>query len=233
MTARPLTAEEVLSAWERGRALSPAARALALAALGTGEPEDALAGLPVGDLDARLLDARERTFGAWVEAVASCPECAADLEVRFRVADVRVEPPDDGTGPLSVTAGGRSLVFRLPRAGDLVRLGGTDPRRALLDLCLIDGPAALSEDDVRAVADAMALADPQADVRLAVTCEACAHAFEAPFDIGGYLWNEIEARALRLLGDVHALARAYGWSEREVLALSDERRGFYLEAVSG
>lgn len=229
--ARPLTAEEVLTAWERGRALTPAARALALAALGTGEAEDALAGVPVGDLDARLLDARERTFGAWVEAVASCPECGADLELRFRVADVRAEPPGDGA--LSVTTGGRALRFRLPRAGDLVRLGGADPRRALLDLCLIDGPAALGEDDVRAVADAMALADPQADVRLAVTCDACAHAFEAPFDIGGYLWSEIEARALRLLGDIHALARAYGWSEREVLVLSDARRGFYLEAVSG
>lgn len=233
MTVRPLTAEEILTAWERGRALPPAARALALAAFGTGEAEEVLAGLPVGDLDARLLEARERTFGAWVEAVASCPECGAELELRFQVADVRAEPPDDGAGPLTLTAGGRSLRFRLPRAGDLVRLRGADPRRALLDLCLIDAPAALGEDDIRAVADAMARADPQADVRLAVTCEACAHAFEAPFDVGGYLWSEIETRALRLLGDIHALARAYGWSEREVLELSDARRGFYLEAVGG
>jgi hypothetical protein len=32
--------------------------------------------------------------------------------------------------------------------------------------------------------------------------------------------------------DVHALASAYGWSEREILALSDTRRRLYLEMVS-
>ena len=41
----------------------------------------------------------------------------------------------------------------------------------------------------------------------------------------------MEGRAKRLLMDVHLLARAYGWSEAEVLALSPARRRFYLEMV--
>ncbi len=41
----------------------------------------------------------------------------------------------------------------------------------------------------------------------------------------------MEARAKRLLSEVHALASAYGWSEREILGLSVARREFYLGMV--
>ena len=44
-----------------------------------------------------------------------------------------------------------------------------------------------------------------------------------------FLWTEIEAWAWRMLSDVHTLARAYGWGERDILALSPTRRQFYLE----
>jgi hypothetical protein len=47
-----------------------------------------------------------------------------------------------------------------------------------------------------------------------------------------FFWNEIEAWACRVLHDVHTLAGAYGWSEREVLRLSPTRRQMYLEMVS-
>jgi hypothetical protein len=35
-----------------------------------------------------------------------------------------------------------------------------------------------------------------------------------------------------LLREIEALARAYGWSEREILDLSPQRRHTYLELVS-
>ena len=38
--------------------------------------------------------------------------------------------------------------------------------------------------------------------------------------------------AKRLLGEVHQLARAYGWPEATILAMSSRRRHFYLELVS-
>ncbi|HUD55174.1 MAG TPA: hypothetical protein VMR02_08095 [Terracidiphilus sp.] len=43
--------------------------------------------------------------------------------------------------------------------------------------------------------------------------------------------TQIEARARRLLYEVHTLAAAYGWSEREILSLSAPRRALYLEMV--
>jgi len=46
-----------------------------------------------------------------------------------------------------------------------------------------------------------------------------------------YLWNEIDAWAYRTLQEVHTLAKAYGWSEEEILRLSAWRRHFYISLV--
>ena len=51
-------------------------------------------------------------------------------------------------------------------------------------------------------------------------------------DAGQLLWEEIEARALVLLREVHHLASAYGWSEAQILALTPARRASYL-AMAG
>ena len=54
----------------------------------------------------------------------------------------------------------------------------------------------------------------------------------AQLDAGAVLWDEIDARARALLGEVHLLAAAYGWTEREILALGAERRASYLSMVA-
>ena len=41
----------------------------------------------------------------------------------------------------------------------------------------------------------------------------------------------MDVRARRLLDEVHALARSYSWSERQILELSEVRRRAYLERV--
>ncbi len=82
-----------------------------------------------------------------------------------------------------------------------------------------------------AVAARLAEADPGARIDLAVDCPGCGAAWSAPFDIVSFLWAEVDACARRLVGDVHALASAYGWTEDDVLALSPARREAYLELV--
>lgn len=79
----------------------------------------------------------------------------------------------------------------------------------------------------------MARADPQADVRLAIACPSCGHQWQGIFDIVTFFWSEIESWASRILHEVHLLALAYGWHEREILALSPRRRQFYLDMVGG
>jgi hypothetical protein len=73
--------------------------------------------------------------------------------------------------------------------------------------------------------------DPQADIRIALTCPQCGHGWNAQFDISGYLWTEIDQWAHQTLNAVHRLARAYGWSERDILELSPVRRQLYLGLI--
>lgn len=63
-------------------------------------------------------------------------------------------------------------------------------------------------------------------------CPACAHHFLLLLDPGSLLAEELRMKAARLLGEVVALARAFGWREADILALSASRRAAYLAAVA-
>jgi hypothetical protein len=111
--------------------------------------------------------------------------------------------------------------------------------RALLDRCVSwvrgrDEEASESElpPSLReALARAIAEADPLAEVLVDVSCPACGASFVTDLDLGAFVSAELRAEAQRLLHEVDALARAYGWTEPEVLALGDARRAAYLELV--
>ena len=92
--------------------------------------------------------------------------------------------------------------------------------------------AALPEPVVRAVGQALGDADPQADVELALSCTACGHRWATRFDVVEFLWHELDRRLRGVLGEVHLLARAYGWTEADILALPDRRRRRYLELLA-
>jgi hypothetical protein len=80
-----------------------------------------------------------------------------------------------------------------------------------------------------AMAAELAAMDPQAEILLDLVCPACGHTWLGVFEIVTFLWSEIRARARRLLQEVDALARAYGWREADVLRMSETRRGLYLQ----
>lgn len=73
--------------------------------------------------------------------------------------------------------------------------------------------------------------DPAADIRLAMRCTDCGHAWDAVLDVGACFWDELGSRAHQLLEAVHRLASAYGWREAEILALSPARRAAYLNMI--
>jgi hypothetical protein len=78
----------------------------------------------------------------------------------------------------------------------------------------------------------MLAADPAAEISLRLTCPACAYEWELLFDIAEFFWTEISAQAQRLVREIDALARAYGWTEREILSLPAQRRQTYLEMLA-
>ena len=75
----------------------------------------------------------------------------------------------------------------------------------------------------------MTVADPLAEVLVDLVCPACEKRFVADLDLGAFVWADLSAQARRLIREVDVLARTYGWTEPEVLALGEGRRAVYLE----
>jgi hypothetical protein len=198
----------------------------------------------IGERDEYLLRLREALFGHQLEGLAACPQCGEQLELAFATADIRapVAAGADNAQAIRIEVSGYDLVCRLPNSLDLMasaQAADEERRASLLQRCIVSarrdgsdvGPQQLPEEVIGTVADTLAEADPQAAVELSLTCPACQHRWLMAFDILSYLWGEIEDWAQRLLLDIHALASAYGWSERDILALTPRRRRLYLDLL--
>ncbi|PMR66882.1 hypothetical protein [Halomonas heilongjiangensis] len=231
-----LTAQRVLSVWEHGLRRHPIDRALLLYALADPDlPSGQLADAPLGDRNAALLRWRQACFGTRLEAWLDCPACGERMEFEID-ASQWPSPPTDGSDTLEV----RGHRFQRPTSRHLARLTECDDEQAAARRLLLEcavAADALPRDEpalaelLEAVDVAMDAADPWADLSLAMRCPACGHDDDASFDIAGYLWEEIDSQARRLLDDIHALAQAYGWTEPVILALSETRRAAYLARV--
>jgi hypothetical protein len=251
---RPLSAAELLSAWERGSGQPPHERALrVLTAACPDRSFDELASLNIGERDARLLKLREWTIGEEFTALLTCPACGNRLELKFNIADIRVAPIDEsrrereaeGAEPFGFVFNDYEVRFRLPNSLDLAAIGLsgdiTDGRQRLLKRCVLSARHHDAKTDVQdlpdeileAIAARMETADPQADVQLNSICAVCAHEWKSVFDIESFFWSEIQAWAKSIMREVHTLARAYCWREQDILAMSPHRRQFYLGMLSG
>jgi hypothetical protein len=204
---------------------------------------DVLAGLSIGGRDAGLLAARARTFGDELAGLVSCPSCNESLELTVETTQLQKARRLVGVDDLRIETGGFTVTFRLPTSVDLFaidrRKDAAANRLVLLARCVLsaehDGAAIaadrLPEEIVELVAERMGEVDAQADVQVPLSCASCGHTWLADFDIGSFLWREIETTAVRLLDEVHTLASVYGWREADILALSAPRRHAYLQMI--
>jgi len=238
-----LTATDWLNAWEHSLTLSPALRPCALLAPILPDGQEGAEHLSIGTRDSHLLDLYMALFGPKLEATATCPACGERQEFVISVDDLRETPPESPRQDLAWGDGTIRVRFRLPDSRDLAAIEGAESQegaeRTLLQRCCIsvaDGDRDIAATDlpgdvVSALSDAMAAADPQALTELALTCPDCGHGWVDALDIGVYLAEALGYWAERLLDQVHLLAGAYGWSERDILGLSPQRRMRYLARV--
>jgi hypothetical protein len=219
---RTLTAAEVLSVWECSLGRPPLRQALDL--LACAAPEQPWARLPFGQVCRGLFRLRSLLFGPVMPSVVCCPKCGEAMEFTFQ-CDAIEEAPAAPADLLQIEAGERRLAMRLPTAGDLLAVRTA---AELLQRCAA-APVEPDSDLLQAASEGVAEADPLSETLLALVCAACGHAWQAALDIVSYLGREIAYEARRLLGDAHRLASVYGWSERDILAMSPARRRAYLE----
>jgi len=207
----------VLAAWEAGAGADPAIRPAALLAALENIAVAQARQWPIGERDAALVEWRARLFGRDVTAVAHCPACSTGLEFHF-------VPEGGAGGGASIESEGKTLALAGPSTDDLIAaLASTDPAQTLRAATLRGVP----EGAHAAALDALAAAYAAAG-EIELVCIDCSYRWALTFDIGALLWRELAATAARLMREVATLARAFGWSERTVLALGRTRRNAYL-----
>jgi len=237
-----LSAEKILALWETGRPQHALDRALTILAAATpGARRAALADLSIGERDARLLQLRALVLGPRAEGFAECPRCSERVEFPLDFSALL-----EGRAPSrpavtcarhEIETNGHQISFRLPTSRDLAEVAlapdSVEALRRLAEVCLLDFPEFdLPNETLETVSRAMLEADPLAEILMCLECPACGHEWDLLFEIAEFFWTEIAAQAQRLLREIDALARAYGWTEREILNLPAQRRQTYLELVA-
>ncbi len=238
--AADLRPGDFLAAWEAGLTAGSTTRALLLHSVARPDAStDELLSLPVGARDADLFALRRALFGERLDVRVGCGACGEEMEFDFDAGAVTATKEAPARPP-AVQVDGWNVEFRLPTTADLIAVERTGADRARSELlarsvlrALRDGEE-VTADELPAgvqqrIAQAVAEADPYADITVNVSCPECGHTTRAELDIASYLWAELDAWARATLLDVHLLATAYGWSEPEILALSPLRRRYYLE----
>lgn len=223
---------------------TPSQRALGLiSACNPDIPFNKLAKMPVGQRDRQLLLLREEIFGTDMIAVTKCPECSELLETNFRTSDIYIDPDVDQPEVLSAQIQDYMVEFCLPNSLDLNAISDLrdieSAKEVLIKRCIMkicQGEIEKTHDQLPgdvmdAVLRLMDEADPFADIHLNLKCPACNYEWPEKFDICSFFWNEIESWANHTLDEIHLLARAYGWSESEILSIGARRRQLYLERV--
>lgn len=240
---RNLAAADVLNIWERGLNESPLHRTMIMLAAALPELSgDDIAQLSIGKRDDYLMLLRERLFGSRLVNTAVCPSCSELMEWDNRISDMRSpsHPESRGREIHTLKLEDYRLEFRLPNSADIASLGDIDTAeiaaKELLNRCVtgvtVDGGDSdieeLPEHVVVALGERIEMLDPQAEIRISLDCPNCQHNWTVLFDVAGFLWTEINAWAERMLKTVHTLARAYCWTEKDILELSPIRRQLYL-----
>lgn len=235
-----LTPRQVVSLWAELGSLSPIQRTLGLLAAANPDlSRQTLADMPLGMRERMAVELRMRTFGTAWEGTATCPKCHAIHEVQPPVDALLSLPIAEGCTELRLD--GYVLTLRLPSSRDQLELmSQPTPERALKHLCaccVINARSAaglvpveeLPGDVIEAIANRLEELDPAAETELVMTCVECDTTWSVLFEAGTFLWDEVVYCARSLVYQVHALARAYGWSQAEVLGLHPRLREEYLQ----
>jgi len=230
---RALSSSETLTLWEHGKPCHPLDRALLTLRFADRSAGESVADWPLGRRNCALLELHGAWFGSQLEAWAACPQCGEKVEFEMNVRDAMAQQPDGNQAGIAVG----EQIFRLPTSRDLAQAAESNSEREaavrLLELCRVGGaePSGWTDESIERIGESLATADPMAETRVTLACPACDHQWNDSLDVASFIWAELEARARRLLWEVHSLASAYGWSESETLALSAARRALYLEML--
>jgi hypothetical protein len=195
--------------------------------------------LSVTDLDALVLHIRRTVFADVIRTTVRCtaPGCRERVDIAFGIGAYldhhrprRPAGVEEADRPGWFTLRDHAARFRLPSGADMLAARRSPhPKRELRRRCVVPDDSGRSV--LRRVERAMEALAPNLAGNLSGRCPECGVALTAGFDPQAYCLGELRIQALAVYDDVHDLARAYGWSEDQILSLPRARRIRYTELV--
>jgi len=235
MTVAPRLRLHLLDAVAGMHPVDAAVRCLAVACPDLPDP----AGLPMGQRNAALLGLRAQLLGDRLVARTTCGRCGEQSTLELSVADLVAQMTGGAQARWTLQHDGQTLPVRALNSRDLAAAAdapSAERARDLLVLAALDEEAAVpgpvTDELAGAVAASLAEHDPGSEVLLTGTCAACGEPWSEVLDPARYVAAELAHEGTRLLAEVAGLARAFGWTEADVLALSDQRRRAYLDLAA-
>lgn len=232
-------AGDIVRIWEEGVRASRTQRSVSLlaAAFPDHGPAD-LIDISVGRRDAWLIVLRQMLLGNKASGQAVCPQCAEKVVFDFDVSAFRLEDDKEGH---HLSIDGYEIEYRPITVRDLLQLSRMpdieSAKRSLVQAAVLTARLSgqevavedLPDDVVAVIGEAVRERDPQSEVRIKLACPSCERQWNVAFDIASFLYKELSVQAQRNLQEINLLARAYGWSEKEILSLTSTRRRAYLQ----
>ncbi len=218
-----------LTMLDRGEALSDPERALLMAQSAPGEARPEFE--PVGRTIARLLTLYRQVAADALEGTVTCTNCDEVVEFSIGIDALLGQEHLIDSEPHPFVEGDVTLRWRPVSFEDLaVAINSPDGPETLLRRCVQEQVPAASR---AALAERMAEADPLAEIAIDFVCAECGEQRLAVLDVVTFAWSQIVAQAQALLVDIDVLARAYSWSEADILALPTARRRRFVALVVG
>jgi len=181
-----------------------------------------------------LLALAAATRGTDLRVLSRCSNaaCAELMEVHLDLMSLRRSC--DETAFEFQPAPGVRLRLRVPCGDDQRKAGAVaeqDPL-ALMRLLVVEGDANAFQRAWLAQAEAsLEEHDELTAMSLRSACPWCGLENEFSFDLEGHLLRDLQRRQESLLDGVHRLARAYHWSESEIIRLPPHRLEYYLRRI--
>lgn len=192
---------------------------------------DDLLDLPVGTRDRLIMAVRTRLVAAPLRSEPECTDCGARFELTLKPEDLGLGPDAGQTDPGARAAliEGKELMLRPVRLSDLIAVETiADIPQAAQLLAKRVCDSELSGFPVEALEGVLEELDPAADIWLNTQCPECGAEHSLAFDPVHYTAQELRQSAQQILRDVVDIARAFHWSEHDILALPYSRRAYYV-----
>lgn len=187
--------------------------------------------------DVALFHVRKKFFGNQFNNISHCPKCAETVEWDFYFHQMEI-PSLKGTPDnveISVDVTDYNLMVRLPNSDDLF----VNNEIQIIQNCILNlnEYKALSRNQkipdvlINQINDRFNESCQASNITYNLNCVACKHEWQVVFDIVSYLWKEIDQWAKGFLDQIGLLAKTFGWSESEIINMSENRRNHYLNLI--